>query len=188
MSPQPTCRVAGCRDQITATSRTGMCEVHRWRTRVLGSTEAPSRSRLHEWLMTRAEPQPNGCITWLGRLDEKGYGRVYMEGTNRKVHRVSYEATKGEIPVDLELDHLCRNRACLNPDHLEAVTHQENTRRAAAYITHCPQGHEYTEANTVMKRPNPGFPKARRCRTCRKAEREKSRQKQAAMNSLREAS
>jgi hypothetical protein len=66
----------------------------------------------------------------------------------RYAHRVAYERMVGPVPDGLQLDHLCRNRMCVNPQHLEPVTAGENTRRARALITHCPQGHPYDDANT----------------------------------------
>jgi hypothetical protein len=76
------------------------------------------------------------CLDWLGALDRKGYGAFGIgsmrDGTRRTVraHRFAYEATHGPVPKGLELDHLCRNRRCVRVEHLEAVTHAENLRRA----------------------------------------------------------
>jgi hypothetical protein len=87
------------------------------------------------------------------------------------VHRLAYEVFVGPIPDGLQIDHLCRQRACCNPDHLEAVTCRVNllrgdtiTAREAA-TTHCPQGHEYTEANTYRR---PDNPIKRDCKICRR--------------------
>jgi hypothetical protein len=77
------------------------------------------------------------------------------------VHRAVYERYVGPIPPGLEIDHLCRVRNCVNPAHLEAVTRGENVRRQMAVITHCPQGHEYTTANTRV-----GRDRKRGCRRC----------------------
>ncbi|HEV2123202.1 MAG TPA: HNH endonuclease signature motif containing protein [Chloroflexota bacterium] len=88
---------------------------------------------------------------------------------NLKAHRWAYEALVGPIPTGTELDHLCRNPACVRPDHLEPVTHAENIRRGYAAkprprwtTTHCPRGHAYDEANSYIH-PKTGL---RSCRTC----------------------
>ena len=98
-------------------------------------------------------------------LDSHGYNITKMQGRNYKVHKLSYEVKYGVVRNGLELDHLCRNRACYNPDHLEAVTHKENVRRGYNYQrdkTHCKQGHEFTHDNTYI-RTDGG---KRRCKTC----------------------
>jgi len=89
-------------------------------------------------------------------------------GKNKVAHRISYELLKGDIPEGLDLDHLCRNRGCVNPDHLEPVTRKENLLRGNtipakhARKTHCPQGHEYTKGNTFISKSG-----SRHCRKCR---------------------
>ena len=107
------------------------------------------------------------CWDWLGRISEKGYGTYWgpIGGLKkvRRAHRIAYEAAIGPIADGLTLDHLCRNRRCCNPAHLEPVTQAENNRRAAVAITHCPRGHEYTPENTYQK-PRCG----RVCRVCKK--------------------
>lgn len=69
------------------------------------------------------------CLRWKGSRNWGGYGQISVGGRQQRVHRVAYELAKGPIPEGLEIDHLCRVRDCINPDHLEAVTHQENIRR-----------------------------------------------------------
>src|SRR5690349_20028702 len=82
-----------------------------------------------------APPDPRGCIEWTGTRNTKGYGRIARGGVNGRflmAHRVAYELARGPIPEGLQLDHLCRNRLCCNPDHLEPVTRQENVARGRA--------------------------------------------------------
>ena len=99
----------------------------------------------------------SGCWIWMGGLKKNGYA---VSGKHI-AHRLSYEAFKGAIPKGLELDHLCRVPCCVNPWHLEAVTHQENMSRGAfAKRTHCPQGHPYTPENTYR------YNGKRVCREC----------------------
>ena len=74
---------------------------------------------------------PNGCWLWTGSVTKSGYGRFGLEaGSVTWAHRAAWRLFRGEIPVDQELDHLCRVRRCVNPEHLEPVSHQENSRRA----------------------------------------------------------
>ena len=112
----------------------------------------------------------NGCWLWVAALNDHGYG-IFRSSTGRNVraHRWAYEALVGPIPDGMEIDHLCRMRSCVNPDHLEAVTHQQNTQRSLPGgrrwrrdLTHCPQGHAYDEGNTYWHRGK------RSCRTCQK--------------------
>lgn len=94
------------------------------------------------------------CWEWTGYRDPDGYGKVGKDGHDRKASRVVYEALCGPIPETLELDHLCRNRSCVNPLHLEPVTHLVNVARgnAGQYLkqrTHCSKGHPYNANNTI---------------------------------------
>lgn len=105
---------------------------------------------------------PDGCWIWTGARSTTGYGHTTIRGKYWGAHRLSYEAHVGPIPAGLDLDHLCRVRECVRPDHLEPVTRSENVRRglpfkkAAPRPTHCPKGHPYSED-----------PSGRlRCRTC----------------------
>ena len=112
----------------------------------------------------RFGPTDDDCWEWIGRLTPQGYGRDTGSG---EAHRTTYQMWRGDIPEGLELDHLCRNRRCVNPWHLEPVTRAENVRRAGMTITHCKNGHEYTPENTYW-RPGPGGG-ARDCRACIRA-------------------
>jgi hypothetical protein len=112
------------------------------------------------------------CWVWTGSKIGKGYGQFTQGGTARQMlaHRWAYEAMVDLIPEGLELDHLCRNKACVNPEHLEPVTHAVNIERnpnainnTARLVTNCPQGHEYDEANTRWYRNK------RHCRACGRA-------------------
>jgi hypothetical protein len=89
----------------------------------------------------------DGCWQWIAFRDSRGYGRIFFHGESHYAHRVSYALAFGAIPAGLQIDHLCRNRACINPAHLEAVTARENVLRGEgmgaknARRTHCKRGH-----------------------------------------------
>lgn len=101
------------------------------------------------------------CWVWVGTITRYGYGEFYMgRGTRTHAHRAVWEAVVGEIPEGLEPDHLCRNRACVNPDHIEIVTPRENTRRARWLETRCPNGHLYPDELAL------DFRGRRACRAC----------------------
>lgn len=109
-------------------------------------------------------PITTGCWLWEGHVGSDGYGSAFnVTGQHDRAvpHRIAYELLVGLIPEGLQLDHLCRVRNCVNPDHLEPVTAKENRVRGGATITHCPSGHEYDGDNTYM-RPQGG----KACRAC----------------------
>ena len=81
----------------------------------------------------RIRVTPDGCWRWTGSITNTGYGQVYAHGAQHLVHRYTYSTLIGPIPEGMSLDHLCRVRACCNPDHLEPVTHAENMRRMWAH-------------------------------------------------------
>lgn len=107
---------------------------------------------------------PDGCWEWKAAL-MFGYGIFCVKNGGTRAHRYSYELFKSEIPKGLQIDHLCRNKACINPEHLEAVTGRENTQRHHNLRTHCKNGHEVNQKNTYFAPYKHGF--QRICRPCR---------------------
>lgn len=122
---------------------------------------------------------PDSCWFWLSTIVD-GYGRCRRQGRLVPAHRVAYEMTVGPIPEGLVLDHVkargCTNKHCVNPAHLEIVTHQVNLLRGDgasgtnARKTHCPRGHEYTDANTLLCQQRYGT-----MRICKQCKHEKDR-------------
>jgi hypothetical protein len=118
------------------------------------------------------------CWNWTGATS-RGYGHLTFQGGGHPAHRVSFEAYRGPIAEGLVLDHLCRNTRCVNPDHLEPVTHRENIMRGIgiaprnAAKTHCKHGHPLSGENLYQ------FPDGRReCRTCSREQKRRYKQRQ----------
>ncbi|MDX3637697.1 HNH endonuclease signature motif containing protein [Streptomyces europaeiscabiei] len=136
-----------------------------------------SRQTPFEKVMGRTDKQPDGCWLYTGALMKDGYARVKDTSTDYALltHRVVYEQLVGPVPEGLVLDHLCRVRHCVNPQHLEPVTVLENNQRGVrarlGERTHCAEGHEFTPENTVPQRRKrkSGVTLTPVCRTCRNA-------------------
>lgn len=128
----------------------------------------PTRDGLLARFMAKVSPEPNsGCWLWTASLNWRGYGRLKVNGRMVHAHRFAFEMTKGPIPQNLVIDHLCRTRGCVNPDHMEPVTSAVNTLRGESIVavnarkSHCKYGHALTPENVYTA----GGIK-RQCREC----------------------
>lgn len=139
--------------------------------------------RLPARFWAKVELGGGGCWIWTASRKPNGYAQIRSCGRTLYAHRVSYEALVGPIPAGLDLDHLCRVRHCVRPDHLEAVDRATNIRRGmiaevnrrrAAARTHCPQGHPYSPENTRFEKVG------RSCRACSRSRRRPTPQRAAA--------
>ena len=171
--------VAPCSvDECTGKVHTvGLCSRHAYRFYKYGDINAGGPERIFgddeaRFWSKVDKPSPYSCWEWIGTLDQYGYGEFKVNGKGQRAHRWLWLHTYGPQSADgLDLDHLCRNPSCVNPYHLEAVTHAENVRRGEAVkrkkakaeaSTHCKNGHEWTEAN-IYVHPQRG---RRHCKQC----------------------
>lgn len=175
-----TCSVQGCGAPVLAR---GWCSAHHGRWLRHGHPQTDIPVLRHGSLATRLEQQiayePNtGCWLWMGCVNRGGYGRISRGGRSGKsalVHRVSYSLHRGSVPPGYELDHLCRQRSCLNPEHLEIVTRKVNiargdgprlTRLKHQQRTHCKWGHPFTADNTRWQIDHRNGARCRQCIEC----------------------
>lgn len=157
---RPTCSLLGCDRRHNAR---GLCTTHYMRALRAGEIRPLDRSpEARFWAKVQ---KTDTCWLWMACTGADGYGKFFLGGKRHRSHRVAYVTLVGPIPEGMQLDHLCRVRSCVNPDHLEPVTSAENTRRGLAGAlnaekSECPRGHEYSPENTYAYRGR------RNCRTC----------------------
>jgi hypothetical protein len=164
-----TCQVPDC-DAAADLPVMGYCNKHYKRLKrhgdpMLGRPSGTAEQRF--WQFVRKGATEDECWLWLGQLHHEGYAHLSVGGCQVPAHRFSYELHHGTpIPPGLQIDHLCRNRGCVNPRHLEPVTSRTNVLRGISppaknvIKTHCPQGHAYDESNTRW------YQGRRYCRAC----------------------
>jgi hypothetical protein len=142
--PDGTCKISGCGKRIKAL---GWCGSHYMRYRRTGSPTGSNARSAVERLLAFVQVADSGCWEWQGARmgSTMAYGQFSLTLMGRRTisaHRASYILLRGDVPDGLELDHLCRNTICVNPDHLEAVTHQVNNARSnSATARNLPKTH-----------------------------------------------
>ena len=126
---------------------------------------------LAEKLLTKVN-KTQSCWVWVGAKSGSGYGRIRVGDKLHQAHRISYELFRESIPAGMNLDHLCLNKLCVNPEHLEVVTSQTNTLRFTRARAKCRNGHRYTNENTWWRKNSSNVSEVnsegltRTCRTC----------------------
>lgn len=173
------CEVEGCSKPVRSR---GYCNPHYKRLTKYGDPLGrPPRKTSTERFISKIDELDTGCWEWRGSVMNTGYGQFTIRKKPYLAHRYSHELHRGPIPPGMVIDHLCRNRLCVNPDHLEVVTNEENLYRGKGFRIlngmdgSCMHGHKFTEENTYY---NPNNPSDRRCRECaRIRDRKRSRKK-----------
>lgn len=184
LTPSRGCTVPGCERPHKAR---GYCEHHYykwWRTGTLPAGSPPPTPNepfsAEDRFMSFVHRSDSGCWEWTGSTSYKGYAKFRQDGERMPAHRWAYEHWVGPIPEGLHIDHLCRNRKCVNPEHLEPVTPRENVMRGNgvparnARKTHCVHGHPFSGDNLRISLRGD-----RRCRECYRIRLEKLRAKKA---------
>lgn len=175
------CAISDC---IRPSKSRGWCNAHYENWRRNGDPLPRINLTLEERFWPKVVRRSSGCWVWAGSRNKGGYGHLGLPPNGQRqgmAHRVAYELLVGPIPDGLELDHLCRYTSCVNPAHLQPVTHKINIERATWACakahrakTHCPQGHPYSGDNLAM------YGGKRCCRTCMRASNRRYEQRKAA--------
>lgn len=174
------CSVEGCASETIFAVRLQMCLSHYRALRRYGKPELVAPQAIEERIKRFMAPQPNGCIEWTGGIDTPGYGAIRYEGKRWRAHRLIYTLFRNPIPERKILDHLCRNRRCVNLDHLELTTQSVNIARSSNAFakqreaTHCRRGHPFDLFNTAIRNG--------RWRVCKSCSEERRRKKEARSN------
>lgn len=165
---QRTCTFDGCDQPHRAR---GWCQTHYLRWKKHGDPSWNGRRTFEQRFFEKVHKAETGCWEWTAFLDHNGYGKFLgADGRVRMAHRVWYEHEHGTLSERLQLDHLCRNRKCVNPEHLDPVVAWVNNARSESpsaqhlRAEECPRGHAYDDANTYWRPDGKG----RGCRQCRR--------------------